>query len=95
MANWRIDTADLAGRGCRHRSSPEIIPLVLKPGLVIFSIYNGYWFWGRPSFEDLRRDLREATRQIRPAMDRSPWPPVSRLLSWPVAARLRRRVALR
>ncbi len=21
--------------------------LVLKPGLVIYSIYNGYWFWGR------------------------------------------------
>jgi peroxiredoxin len=40
--------------------------LVLKPGLVIYSIYNGYWFWGRPSFEDLRRDLREVTRQIRP-----------------------------
>jgi hypothetical protein len=25
--------------------------LVLKPGLVIHSIYNGYWFWGRPSVE--------------------------------------------
>jgi hypothetical protein len=24
--------------------------LVLKPGLVIHRIYNGYWFWGRPSF---------------------------------------------
>jgi peroxiredoxin len=23
--------------------------LVIKPGLVIYSIYNGYWFWGRPS----------------------------------------------
>ena len=22
--------------------------LVLKPGLVVHSIYNGYWFWGRP-----------------------------------------------
>lgn len=42
---------------------------VLKPGLVIHSIYNGYWFWGRPSFEDLRRDLREVTRQIRPDWD--------------------------
>jgi peroxiredoxin len=39
---------------------------VLKPGLVIHSIYNGYWFWGRPSVEDLRRDLREITREIRP-----------------------------
>ena len=27
--------------------------LVLKPGLVIHSVYNGYWFWGRPSFCDL------------------------------------------
>src|SRR3954463_11011715 len=34
--------------------------LVLKPGLVIHSIYNGYWFWGRPSVEELWRDLREA-----------------------------------
>jgi peroxiredoxin len=43
--------------------------LVLKPGLVIYSIYNGYWFWGRPSVEDLRRDLREITREIRPDWD--------------------------
>ena len=45
--------------------------LVLKPGLLIHSIYNGYWFWGRPSFEDLRRDLREVTRDIRPDWDPS------------------------
>ncbi len=43
--------------------------LVLKPGLVIHRIYNGYWFWGRPSFEDLWRDLREVTREIRPDWD--------------------------
>ena len=40
--------------------------LVLKPGLVIHSVYNGYWFWGRPSIDDLWRDLRDATREIRP-----------------------------
>jgi peroxiredoxin len=45
--------------------------LVLKPGLVIHSIYNGYWFWGRPSPEDLRRDLRDVTREIRPDWDLS------------------------
>ena len=43
--------------------------LVLKPGLVIHSVYNGYWFWGRPSFADLWRDLREATREIRADWD--------------------------
>jgi peroxiredoxin len=45
--------------------------LVLRPGLVIHSIYNGYWFWGRPSPDDLRHDLREVTRDIRPDWDLS------------------------
>jgi hypothetical protein len=45
--------------------------LVLKPGLVIHSVYNGYWFWGRPSFDDLWRDLRAATSEIRPDWDLS------------------------
>jgi peroxiredoxin len=45
--------------------------LVLKPGLVVHSIYNGYWYWGRPSIEDLRRDLRAATQEIRPDWDLS------------------------
>ena len=43
--------------------------LVLKPGRVIHSIYNGYWFWGRPSVYDLWRDLRQVTREIRPDWD--------------------------
>lgn len=43
--------------------------LVLKPGLVVHSIYNGYWFWGRPSTVDLWHDLREVTRAIRPDWD--------------------------
>jgi peroxiredoxin len=45
--------------------------LVLEPGLVVYSIYNGYWFWGRPSTEDLRRDLRDITQRIRPDWDLS------------------------
>jgi peroxiredoxin len=45
--------------------------LVLKPGLVIHKIYNGYWFWGRPSFSDLWRDLRDVTSEIRPDWDLS------------------------
>jgi hypothetical protein len=45
--------------------------LVLKPGLVIYSIYNGYWFWGRPSVIDLWQDLRAVTSEIRPDWDLS------------------------
>jgi len=42
---------------------------VLEPGLRIFKIYNGYWFWGRPSVEELRQDLRAVTQKIRPDWD--------------------------
>ena len=45
--------------------------LVLQPGLVVHSIYNGYWFWGRPSIDDLWRDLRAASRECRPDWDLS------------------------
>jgi hypothetical protein len=55
------------------RENDPMIPhtLVLKPGLVIHSIYNGYWFWGRPSVVDLWHDLREVSREIRPDWDLS------------------------
>ena len=43
--------------------------LVLKPGLVVHTVYNGYWFWGRPSVQDLWHDLRAATAEIRPDWD--------------------------
>jgi peroxiredoxin len=43
--------------------------IVLEPGLVIYKIYNGYWFWGRPTVEDLRQDLRFVTKKCRPDWD--------------------------
>jgi peroxiredoxin len=45
--------------------------LVLEPGLLIYKIYNGYWFWGRPSTVELWQDLREVTCKIRPDWDLS------------------------
>lgn len=52
-------------------SNDPMIPFtfVLGPGLRIFRIYNGYWYWGRPSNDDLRRDLRELFQEIRPDWD--------------------------
>jgi peroxiredoxin len=32
--------------------------LVLEPGLVVFKVYGGYWYFGRPTVEELRLDLR-------------------------------------
>src|SRR3984957_6620186 len=43
--------------------------LVLEPGLRVFKIYNGYWFLGRPTNEELRLDLRVVTRKCRPDWD--------------------------
>jgi peroxiredoxin len=43
--------------------------LVLEPSLVVYKIYNGYWFWGRPTLEDLRQDLRTVTKKCRPDWD--------------------------
>jgi len=45
--------------------------IVLKPGLVVHRIYNGYWFWGRPSFYDLWRDLRDVFAEVRSDWDLS------------------------
>ena len=38
-------------------------------GLVIYKIYNGYWFLGRPTVEELRQDLRAVTKKCRPDWD--------------------------
>ena len=43
--------------------------IVLEPGLVIYKVYNGYWFFGRPTIEDLRQDLRAVLRRCRPDWD--------------------------
>ena len=45
--------------------------LVLEPGLVIYKIYMGYWFFGRPTLEDLRQDLRVVLKKCRPDWDLS------------------------
>jgi hypothetical protein len=46
---------------------PHVI--VLAPGLVIYKIYNGYWFFGRPTVEGLRQDLRAVSVKCRPDWD--------------------------
>jgi peroxiredoxin len=67
----RIVQRDLDIQEYTDPANDPMIPhtLVLKPGLVIHSVYNGYWFWGRPSMDDLWQDLRAATAEIRPDWD--------------------------
>jgi peroxiredoxin len=69
----RIVQRDLEIQEYTDPENDPMIPhtIVLKPGLVVHRIYNGYWFWGRPSFVDLWRDLREVSAEIRPDWDLS------------------------
>src|SRR3954453_21438703 len=40
--------------------------VVLEPGLLVFKIYSGYWFFGRPTVEELRLDMRAVLQRCRP-----------------------------
>jgi peroxiredoxin len=42
---------------------------VLRPDLTIAAHYDGYWFLGRPTMDELRRDLRQVQREVRPDWD--------------------------
>ncbi|QFY60668.1 redoxin domain-containing protein [Rhizobium grahamii] len=46
---------------------PHVI--VLEPTLIIHKVYNGYWFFGRPTVEELRQDLRAVCKKSFPDWD--------------------------
>lgn len=66
---------------------PHVV--VLEPGLVVYKIYNGYWFFGRPTLEELRQDMRAVTMKSRMDWDiskpelRSAWQMGKRELFYP------------
>jgi peroxiredoxin len=39
---------------------------VLRPDLTVHAAWNGYWFWGRPTNEELRLAFRDVTQAVRP-----------------------------
>jgi peroxiredoxin len=43
--------------------------LILSPGLKVEEVYVGYWFWGRPSPEQLWLDLQELHERIKDDFD--------------------------
>jgi len=69
--------------------------LVLAPELRVHSVYNGYWYFGRPSVEELRHDLRDVTRTVRPDWDlsdpqlRAAWKAGDNSRFWPYGKSLR------
>lgn len=74
-ARWTFlcdpDRAALELLGLRETSDTVNHPYVpaaftLTPDLKIHHAYNGYWYWGRATVEELRRDLRAISREVRP-----------------------------
>ena len=60
---------DIAGYTDPHHDPMIPHTIVLQPGLRIHKIYNGYWYFGRPTVEELRLDLRAVLQQCRPDWD--------------------------
>ncbi|HEX2155920.1 MAG TPA: redoxin domain-containing protein [Actinomycetes bacterium] len=54
------ETTDTVHRAYRPAS------FLLGPGLDVRQTWNGYWFWGRPTNEELRQSFRTVTMAIRP-----------------------------
>lgn len=50
-----------------HPYAPTVFTLF--PDLTIHRRYDGYWYWGRATNEELRRDLREISAAVRPDWD--------------------------
>jgi peroxiredoxin len=69
----RVVQKDLEIQEYTDTENDPMVPhtLVLGPGLVVHRVYNGYWYWGRPSFYELWQDLRTLSSQIRPDWDLS------------------------
>lgn len=41
----------------------------LLPDLTVHNLYCGYWYVGRPTLDELRIDLREMMKKVRPDFD--------------------------
>jgi peroxiredoxin len=69
----RVIQQDLEIQEYTDKHNNPMIPytFVLEPDLMIHKIYNGYWFWGRPSVYELWKDLREVFQKVRPDWDLS------------------------
>ncbi|HZV49669.1 MAG TPA: hypothetical protein VFD49_07865 [Candidatus Dormibacteraeota bacterium] len=69
-----VDRVWLRRLDLEERTDPAHRPYVPTtftpyPDLTIHRVYNGYWFWGRPTLEELGQDLRTISRAVRRDFD--------------------------
>jgi peroxiredoxin len=77
-ARWTFladeDRAALELLGLREKTDTVNDPyapavFTVFPNLTIHRRYDGYWYWGRATNEELRRDMREISAATRPDWD--------------------------
>ncbi len=56
------------GWWCPKELNDPYVPVVavIGPDFRVHSVHNGHWYWGRPTLDELVKDLREITRALRP-----------------------------
>jgi len=69
----RIIQKDLEIQEYTDPQHDPMIPytILLEPGLRIHKIYNGYWYVGRPTPDEIRQDFRRISEKYRPDWDLS------------------------
>ena len=70
-----LDIVEQTAPGFRHGLVALPYTFSLLPDLTIHRIYDGWWFVGRPTLEELRQDYRAMMERCRP--DYRYQPPVS------------------
>lgn len=60
-----LDIVEQKAPGFEHGLVAVPYTFSLQPDLTIHRIYNGWWFVGRPTLEELRQDLRAIMQKCR------------------------------
>jgi len=61
----QLDIIEVTPAGFRHGLLALPYTFSLLPDLTIHRIYNGWWFVGRPTLEELRQDMRAMMERCR------------------------------
>jgi peroxiredoxin len=67
-----LDIVEQTAPGFEHGLVALPYSFSLHPDLTIHRIYNGWWFVGRPTLEELRQDLRAIMQKCRPDYEYRP-----------------------
>ena len=64
-----IKKLDMVETSKSRGETPIPYTFSLMPDLTVHNIYCGYWYVGRPTLDELRRDLRAMMQKCRPDFD--------------------------